>query len=107
MEMYDYETASYFYKKCLDVSTEDGHLKGESEAFLGLGKCEEAVLNIFHAKMNMETAREKAVEANLDSLGKQISKELVRVYQTIALQFSDQNDFTKSLEFFQKCLDSS
>ena len=85
MEMNDYETASYFYKKCLDVSTEDGHIKGESEAFLGLGKCEEKVLNIFHAKMNMETAREKAVEANLDTLGKQISKELVRVYQTIAL----------------------
>ena len=29
------------------------------------------------------------------------------MYQTIALQFSDQNDFDKSLEYFQKCLDSS
>ena len=100
MDMYDYETASYFYNKCLDISTEDGHLKGESEAYLGLGKCEEAVLNIFHAKGNMEEAHKKAVEANLDQLGKQISKELVRVYQTIALQFSDQNDFDKSLEYF-------
>ena len=65
MDMNDYETASYFYNKCLDISTEDGHLKGESEAYLGLGKCEEKVLNIFHAKGNMEEAHKKAVEANL------------------------------------------
>ena len=62
MDKNDYETASYFYKKCLDVSTEDGHLKGEAEAYLGLGHCEESVLNIFYAKGHMETAHEKSVE---------------------------------------------
>lgn len=32
-KMFDFETASYFYKKCLDVSVEDGLLKGEAEAY--------------------------------------------------------------------------
>jgi hypothetical protein len=56
---------------------------------------------------HMETAMDKCVEGSLDELEKHISKDLVRVYQTIASQFSDQNDFDKSLEFFQKCLTSS
>ena len=87
MSREDFETASYFYKKCLDVSLEDGFLKGESEAYQGLGKCEEEVLNIFYAMGHLETALEKATQGNLDDLQKQISVDLVRVYQTIAVQF--------------------
>lgn len=47
---------------------------------MGLGKCEEQVLNKFNAKGYLETAREKAVDGNLARLEKEISKELVRVY---------------------------
>ena len=85
--MKDYETASYFYKKCLDVSVEDGLIKGEAEAYQGLGTCEENVLNIFYAMGHLETALEKATEGNLEEIEKKISEDLVRVYQTIAVQF--------------------
>ena len=80
MQKNDYETASYFYKKCLDVSIEQGVIKGEAESYQGLGKCEENVLNIFYAKGYLEDALNKAVEGSLEELEKQISKDLVRVY---------------------------
>ena len=83
----DYETASYFYKKCLDVRVEDGLVKGEAEAYQGLGTCEENVLNIFYAMGHLETALEKATDGNLEENEKHISRDLVRVYQTIAVQF--------------------
>ena len=54
---------------------------------MGLGKCEEQVLNKFNAMGNLETALEKAIDGNLSKLEKEISKELVRVYQKIADQF--------------------
>lgn len=54
--MLDYETASYFYKKCLDVSVEAGFLKGEAQAYQGLGICEENVENIYYAMNHLETA---------------------------------------------------
>ena len=85
MKKNDYETASYFYKKCLDVSVEDGLIKGEAEAYQGLGTCEENVLNIFYAMGHLETALEKSTDGNLEELTKNISKDLVRVYQTIAI----------------------
>lgn len=66
MNRNDYETASYFYKKCLDVSVEDGSLKGEAEAYQGLGTCEEKVMNIFYAMGHLETALEKAIEGHHD-----------------------------------------
>ena len=103
----DYETASYFYKKCLDVSVESKFPQGEANAYMGLGICEEKVMNIFHAMNNLVTALGKAEDANLTNLEKKISKELVRVYQTIALQKQAQNDFDESLKFFEKCLESS
>lgn len=103
----DYETASYFYKKCLDVSSEAKSLRGEAKAYMGLGICEEKVLNIFHAMGNLVTALGKAEDGNHVKLEKEICKELVRVYQTIALQKQEQNDFQKALEFFEKCLDAS
>lgn len=76
----DYETASYFYKKCLDVSIRAKHVEGEAQAYMGLGKCEEQVLNKHFAMENLETALEKATDGNLARLEKEISKELVRVY---------------------------
>jgi len=107
MKKMDFETASYFYKKCLDVSEQDGFLRGEAEAYQGLGKCEENVLNIFNAMGNLETALEKANEGQIADLEKKISQDLVRVYQIIAIQFQNQNNFDKSLQYFQKCLVSS
>lgn len=83
-------------------------VEGEAKAYMGLGICEEKVLNIFEAMGNLETALQKAIHAGtLQKLEKEISRELVRVYQIIAIQFQDQNDFDKSLQFFQKCLDAS
>lgn len=75
---------------------------------MGLGICEEKVLNIFNAKGSLESALERAVEGGtLQKIEKEISRELVRVYQIIAGKFQDQNDFDQSLQFFQKCLDAS
>lgn len=80
-DLNDYETASYFYKKCLDISIENKFPKGEAKAWMGLGCCEEKVMNIYHAMSNLVTALGKAEEGkNLGTLEKQISKELVRVY---------------------------
>jgi hypothetical protein len=45
----DYETASYFFTRCLEVSIENKYDLGEALALQGLGKCEENVLNIFEA----------------------------------------------------------
>lgn len=103
----DYETASYFYNKCLEVSVESKYIDGEANAYMGLGICEEKVLNIFQAMGFLETARDKTIEGNISKLEKIVSKELVRVYQIIAIQFQDSNEFDKSLNFFQKCLDAS
>lgn len=74
---------------------------------MGLGICEEKVFNIFNAMGNLETALEKANSAQNDKLEKEISRELVRVYQIIAIQFQDQGDFDKALQFFEKCLTAS
>ena len=79
-QLNDYETASYFYKRCLDVSIEFNTQKGEAKAYMGLGICEEKVMNIFRAMENLVTALTKAEQANETKLDKQISKELVRVY---------------------------
>jgi hypothetical protein len=62
----DFETASYFYKRCLDISQEYKSLPGEANAFMGLGICEEKVFNIDMAKENLETSLEKSIESRLD-----------------------------------------
>lgn len=86
-ELNDYETASYFYKRCLDVSVEANYKEGEARAYKGLGICEEKVLNIFEAMNKLETALEKAIDGALNKIEKEISRELVRVYQVIAIDF--------------------
>ena len=62
-QLNDYETASYFYKRCLDVSIEFNSQKGEAKAYMGLGICEEKVMNIFRAMENLVTALTKAEQA--------------------------------------------
>jgi tetratricopeptide (TPR) repeat protein len=79
-ELYDYETASYFHKRCLDVSIDFKFIEGEALSYKGLGICEEKVLNIFQAMSYLETALEKALDANQSKIEKEISGELVRVY---------------------------
>jgi len=103
----DFETASYFHKRCLDVSNEFKYIEGQALAFKGLGICEEKVYNKFEAKENLETALEKASEGNLDNIAFECSKDLARVYQSIAMDFNEQGDPNSSLEFFEKCLDMS
>jgi tetratricopeptide (TPR) repeat protein len=86
-ELGDYETASYFHQRCLEVSVEFKYIEGQAYAFKGLGICEEKVLNFFEAMNNLETALEKAVEGMLENLAREFSRDLVRVYQTIAIQY--------------------
>ena len=76
----DYKTASYFYNKCLDVSMEAKSLKGQAEAFKGLGICEEQVFNKYEAMHKLEIARDKAVDGSEPKLEKEIWTNLVRVY---------------------------
>lgn len=71
----------------MDVSVEAKYIEGEAKAYKGLGICEEKVLNIFEAMRKLETAQEKAIDGELSKLDKEISKELVRVYQVIAIEF--------------------
>jgi len=65
----------------LDVSVEFGNLKGEAKACMGLGICEEKVLNLFNAMDYHETALKKALDGNQKTISRDVSKELVRVYQ--------------------------
>lgn len=83
----DYETASYYHKRCLDISVDLKYPDGEARAYKGLGICEEKVLNIFNAMNYLETALEKAIDGNLTKIEKDVSKELVRVYEIIANDF--------------------
>jgi hypothetical protein len=91
-QLNDFETASYFHKRCLDVSNEFKYVEGQALAFKGLGICEEKVLNKFEAKENLETALEKAVEGNIEHIAREVSKDLVRVYQLIAIEFDENGD---------------
>jgi tetratricopeptide (TPR) repeat protein len=79
-ELQDYETASYFHQRCLEISVEFKYIEGQALAFKGLGICEEMVLNKGEAMQHLETALEKAVEGMLDSIARDISRDLVRVY---------------------------
>lgn len=54
----DYCTASYFYKKNLDISKKFSNLEGEIAALVDLGKCEANVLNINKSMDYMEKALE-------------------------------------------------
>lgn len=102
----DYETASYFYNRCLEVSKEAKYIDGEAKAYMGLGICEEKVFNIFESMKYHETALEKAIDGNLPEIIRKISQELVRVYNNIAKSYEQKHDFTRSLEYFEKCLDA-
>ena len=100
----DYETASYFHQRCLDISIEFKYIEGEAQAHRGLGICEEKVFNKFPAMQHLETALEKANSGELIDVAKNISKDLVRVYEMIANEYLEHNEFDMSLQFFEKCL---
>ena len=53
---------------------------------------------------HLETALEKANSGDLIETERAISLDLVRVYQLIANEFLEMNDFDMSLQFFEKCL---
>ena len=90
----DYETASYFHKRCLDISQEFKYLEGEARAFHGLGIAEKMVRNKNEAMVHLETSLEKASEdPKLERLVKEISKDLVDVYKAIAVEHQQMGDF--------------
>jgi hypothetical protein len=121
----DFETASYFHNRCLETSMEFKYNEGEAKALKGLGIAEENVFNKFEAKNHLETALEKAKAGGTNErLIKEISMDLVRVYQQIANEYLDsiksrqpsQNPaemtereslFEMSEQFFGKCLQVS
>ena len=45
----DFETASYFHNRCLEISIEFKYIEGEAQAHRGLGNCEKKVFNKFPA----------------------------------------------------------
>lgn len=106
-EYNDYETASYFYQRCLDISIEFKYIEGEANAHRGLGTCEEKVFNKFEAMHHLETALEKASSGDLTEATREISRDLVRVYQQIANEYLEMSEFELSLQFFEKCLEVS
>ena len=53
----------------------------------------------------LETAHDKAVEGNLENIAREISKDLVRVYQLIAIEYDEKGEAELSLQFFEKCLE--
>jgi tetratricopeptide (TPR) repeat protein len=63
------------------------------------------VFNKFEAQANFETALDKATEGNLDNIAREISKDLVRVYQLIAIEYDEKGEAELSLQFFEKCLE--
>ena len=79
--MNDFQTASYFYNRCLDVSIEFKYIEGEALALQGLGIAEEKVHNKYKAMEHLVNANQKAKEGQIKSAVKEISKDLVRVYQ--------------------------
>lgn len=83
----DYETASYFHKRCLDISIEFKFIEGEAQAHRGLGICEEKVFNKFPAMQHLETALGKANSGERDDIARTIMKDLVRVYKMIANEY--------------------
>ena len=123
----DYPTASYFYKRCLDISTEFNYSEGKALAFRGLGIAEEKVFNKYKAEEHLETAKETAVESGHTQNELMISKDLVRVYKLIAdenldvvrkymtqsgpLAAADEDQklfaLDRAREYYQKCLDLS
>ena len=56
---------------------------------------------------HLQTALEKAEEGQLQAIQKEISKNLVRVYQQIAVEYQEKGEFDNALQFFEKCLDVS
>ena len=100
----DYETASYFHQRCLDISIEFKYIEGEARAHCGLGICEEKVFNKFPAMQHLEKALEKANSGELDDCARSISKDLVRVYIKIANEYLEHNEFEMSLQFYEKPL---
>ena len=75
---------------------------------MGLGICEEKVFNIDMARENLETALEKALESRLERIVPKVQLNLIRVYQIIAeTALDEQENFEKSLEYFNKCLNVS
>ena len=53
---------------------------------------------------HLETALDKANNGELVDVARIISKDLVRVYQLIANEQLEMNNFDMSLQFFEKCL---
>ena len=106
-EVTDYPTASYFYKKCLNISKQRKYAEGEATSYMGLGLCEEGERNIMKAQEYYETALEKALDKDLHSIYKVISEQLIRVYEKLALSNESAGDFPKALDYYDKCLDAS
>lgn len=55
----------------------------------------------------LETAFEKCQNSALTTYERKISAELMRVYQVIAIDFQERDEFDRALQYFEKCLGAS
>jgi hypothetical protein len=63
------------------------------------------MFNKFKAQANFKTALDKATSGNLDNIAREISKDLVRVYQLIAIEYDENGEAELSMQIFEKCLE--
>lgn len=63
--LFDYEQSSYFHNKCLQYSIDHKNKVGEIKAYMGLGICEDKVLNTHNAMKYLEIALNKAIDGGL------------------------------------------
>ncbi len=64
-------------------------------------------MNTPNAMNYLEIALNKAIEGNLNKGIKEVSKELINVYEKIAVDYQIQEDFETSLTFYEKCLSAT
>jgi len=91
----------------LQFSIEHKNKIGEIEAYMQLGICEEHVYNINNAMQYLEIALNKAVDISDKKCILKVSKELMRVYETIAGEYEASQDYETSLLFYEKCLSAT
>lgn len=60
-----------------------------------------------NAKDYLEQALNKAIEAQDQKGINKVSKELMRIYDEIASEYQQQNDFETALSYYEKCLSTT
>lgn len=106
----DFQTAAYFYKRCLSLAKSIQDPKWECNAMLGLGKCFAKLGRLDKAIEFYENIQKKADENQLNSIVIQASRELIEIYDKMAeryMQNNEEENPDKALYFLEKCLQAA